>query len=282
LQIADIKMQMLIKKILFSILFYIILCINFLYALEVPDAPGGRVTDLTSTLSLSESSLLEQRLAGFEKRTTIQIAVLIISSLQGDSLEDYSIRLADKWEIGQKGTDNGVIVLIVKDDQKIRIEIGYGLEPSLPDGLAGSVISEDMAPYFRKNQFFEGINHGISAIINATDQKFTQAETDDSLLTKILGTDPVFLVLFVIILLLAILVCVMFIKSFFSEMKTPGSKRSPKKWKPLFLGYTRGTLGRGYGGGGGGGSSGGFGGGFGGGFSGGGGGFGGGGASGGW
>ncbi len=275
-------MRMLIKKILLSILFYIILCINFLYALEVPNAPDRRITDLTSTLSLSESSLLEQRLAVFEKRTTIQIAVLIISSLQGDSLEDYSIRLADKWEIGQKGTDNGVIVLIVKNDQKIRIEIGYGLEPSLPDGLAGSVISEDMAPYFRKNQFFEGINHGISAIINATDQKFTQAETDDSLLTKILGTDPVFLVLFVIIFLLAILVCVMFIKSFFSEMKTPGSKRSSKKWTPLFLGYTRGTLGRGYGGGGGGGSSGGFGGGFGGGFSGGGGGFGGGGASGGW
>jgi uncharacterized protein len=282
LQITDIKMRMLIKRILFSILFYIILCINFLYALEVPDAPDGRVTDLTSTLSFSESSLLEQRLAVFEKRTTIQIAVLIISSLQGDSLEDYSIRLADKWEIGQKRTDNGVIVLIVKNDQKIRIEIGYGLEPSLPDGLAGSVISQDMAPYFRKNQFFEGINHGISAIINATDQKFTQAETDESLLTKILGTDPVFLVLFVIILLLAILCCIMFIKSFFSEMKTPGSKHSSKKWKPLFLGYTRGTLGRGYGGGGGGGSSGGFGGGFGGGFSGGGGGFGGGGASGGW
>jgi len=94
------------------------------FALEVPARPEGRVTDLTGTLSRNEKVILERKLADFEKETTNQIAVLLMPTLKGDSLEDYSIRLAEKWKIGQKGRNNGAILLIVKDDRQLRIEVG--------------------------------------------------------------------------------------------------------------------------------------------------------------
>jgi len=161
-----------LNKIIILCLFLLYVCVHGVYALEVPDHPQGPVTDLTNTLPPAEISYLNQKLADFERQTTNQIAVLLIPSLDGDSLEDYSIRLADKWRIGHKGKDNGVILLIVKRDRKLRIEVGYGLEAVLPDGLAGSIIRHKIAPFFRKGQFFEGINQGLDAIMKATNPSF--------------------------------------------------------------------------------------------------------------
>jgi uncharacterized protein len=138
------------------------------FALQVPERPVGRVTDYTATLSRNEIAALEQKLAAFERETTNQIAVLMIPSLAGDSLEDYSIRLAEKWKIGQKGKNNGAILLVVKDDRKLRIEVGYGLEGALPDALAGSIIRHEIAPRFKAGQFYEGIDAGVAAIMAAT------------------------------------------------------------------------------------------------------------------
>lgn len=134
----------------------------------MPERPAGRVTDLANTLSRDEMASLDRQLAAFERGTTDQIAVLIIPSLEGDSLEDYSIRLAEKWKIGQKGRSNGVILLIVKNDRKLRIEVGYGLEGALPDALAGTIIRSEIAPRFRAGQFYQGIEAGIQAIMAAT------------------------------------------------------------------------------------------------------------------
>ena len=149
----------------FVVLFVLVLCAH---ALEVPPQPRGRVSDYTDTLSLSEIRSLEQMMAQFERETTNQIAVLLIPTLAGDSLEDYSIRLAEKWQIGQEGRDNGVILLIVTQDRKIRMEVGYGLEGTLPDSLAGDIIRQAIAPKFRQGRFYEGIQAGVSAIIAAT------------------------------------------------------------------------------------------------------------------
>ena len=136
--------------------------------LEVPDKPEGRVTDQTRTLTRNEIAALEQKLAVFERETTNQIAVLLIPSLEGDSLDDYSIRLAEKWKIGQKGKNNGAILLIVKADRKLRIEVGYGLEGALPDGQAGSIIRDEITPRFKSGQFYQGIDAGITAMMAAT------------------------------------------------------------------------------------------------------------------
>lgn len=138
------------------------------WALEVPEKPAGWVTDFTGTLSREEIMALNKKLAAFERETTNQVAVLLIPSLKGDSLEDFSIRLAEKWKVGQKGKNNGVILLIVKNDRKIRIEVGYGLEGALPDALAGAIIRQEIAPHFRAGQFYQGIEAGIAAIIAAT------------------------------------------------------------------------------------------------------------------
>jgi len=206
---------------------------------------------------------LNKKLADFEEQTTNQIAVLIIPTLEGDNLEDYSIRLADKWKIGQKGKDNGVILLIVKQDRKIRIEVGYGLEGVLPDGLAGEIILKNIAPHFRRGDFYNGIQEGVSKIIAATKGEYRAPHQRK----WVLPVYVLFLLMLGVVFLWAML---------------RGGKIMKEKYKSW--GVEGWWLGRGYSGG-----SGGFGGSFGGGFSGGGGGFGGGGggfggggASGGW
>jgi len=138
------------------------------WALEVPERPKSWVNDFTGTLSRDEILALEKKLMAFERETTNQIVVVLIPSLKGDNLEDFSIRLAEKWKVGQKGKNNGVILLIVKNDRRIRIEVGYGLEGVLPDALAGSIIRQEIAPRFRAGQFYQGIEAGIKAIMAAT------------------------------------------------------------------------------------------------------------------
>jgi len=140
----------------------------------VPENPKYPVTDYTATLSSNDIFSLKKKLADFEKKTTNQIAVLIIQSLKGDNLEDYSIRLADKWKIGQKGKDNGVILLVVKKDRQLRIEVGYGLEHLITDSKSGSIIRETIIPLFKKNKFFEGINNGIDDIIKTISPNYFQ------------------------------------------------------------------------------------------------------------
>jgi uncharacterized protein len=156
------------KRLILTVLLISISLTTNALALEVPSRPIGRISDYTKTLKTKEIKELEQTLAQFERETTNQIAVVLIPTLAGDNLEDYSIRLADKWKIGQKGKDNGVILLIVKQDRKIRIEVGYGLEGALPDSRAGEIIRKNIAPYFRQSNFSSGIRNGIFAIMTAT------------------------------------------------------------------------------------------------------------------
>jgi uncharacterized protein len=136
-------------------------------ALEVPPGPERRVTDRTGALTAEQIERLDQKLAAFERETTNQIVVLLIPSLEGDSLEDYSIRLAEKWKVGQKGRNNGVILLIVKNDRKVRLEVGYGLEGALPDALAGTIIRNEIGPRFRNGEFYQGIDAGVNAVMSA-------------------------------------------------------------------------------------------------------------------
>ena len=159
---------MALKKIVFLFLLIAFFSTIPAMALEVPDRPEGRITDRTGTLNPREIAVLDQKLEAFEKETTNQIAVLLIPSLQGDSLEDFSIRLAEKWKIGQKGRNNGAILLIVKNEKKLRIEVGYGLEGPLPDALAGSIIRNEIGPRFKEGRFYAGIEAGLNAIMAAT------------------------------------------------------------------------------------------------------------------
>ncbi|HUK41171.1 MAG TPA: TPM domain-containing protein [Candidatus Acidoferrales bacterium] len=140
---------------------------SFVSALDVPPL-RGRVNDLAGMLPADRAQALEERLAAFEGETGHQIAVLTIPSLQGDALENFSIRVAEAWKIGQKGFDNGAILLIARDDRKLRIEVGYGLEGVLPDAIASRIIREVILPRFRENNYAGGIEDGVNAIMQVT------------------------------------------------------------------------------------------------------------------
>src|SRR5512147_962670 len=124
----------------------------------------ARVTDLTTTLSPEQRTALEQRLQAFETQKGSQIAVLIIPTTQPETLEQYSIRVVEQWKLGRKGVDDGVLLLVVKDDRKVRIEVGYGLEGALPDVTAKRIVAEDIAPHFKQADFYGGIVAGITRI----------------------------------------------------------------------------------------------------------------------
>ena len=128
-------------------------------ALDVPPL-RGRVNDYAKLLSQERALALEAQLEKFEQETGHQIAVLTIPSLEGDSLEDFSIRVAETWKIGKKGFDNGAILLVARDDLKLRIEVGYGLEGVLPDAIASRIILEVITPRFRSGDYAGGIDGG--------------------------------------------------------------------------------------------------------------------------
>ncbi len=137
------------------------------FSLAVPSL-RGRINDYAGLISADTAAELENRLATFEKETGHQIAVLTIPSLEGDTIEDFSIRVAEAWKIGQKGFDNGAILLVAQKERKLRIEVGYGLEGVLPDAIANRIIAEVIVPRFRANDYAGGIAAGVNAIIQVT------------------------------------------------------------------------------------------------------------------
>ncbi len=141
-------------------------------ALEVPPRPQGRVSDYAGLLSPQDRARIEAKLGEIERRTSNQFAVAIFPSLDGESLEDFSIRLAETWKIGQKGRDNGLILLVFVKDRKVRIEVGYGLEGAIPDVVAGRIIRSVLAPRFRQGDFAGGILAAIDALDAASRGEF--------------------------------------------------------------------------------------------------------------
>ncbi|HUJ86368.1 MAG TPA: TPM domain-containing protein [Burkholderiales bacterium] len=133
---------------------------------EVPVPPlAARVTDLTGTLSARQRSALESRLAAFEAKKGSQIAVLMVPTTRPETIEQYSIRVAERWKLGRKGVDDGVLLLVAKDDHALRIEVGYGLEGVIPDAIAWRVIDEIIAPRFRAGDYAGGLEAGTAALM---------------------------------------------------------------------------------------------------------------------
>ena len=129
----------------------------------------ARVTDLTGTLSAAEQAALDSRLASLEARKGSQIAVLIVPTTQPEAIEQYSIRVVDSWKLGRKGVDDGVLLLVAKDDRTVRIEVGYGLEGVIPDAIANRVMDEFILTRFRDGDFAGGIDAGIDRLIALVD-----------------------------------------------------------------------------------------------------------------
>lgn len=154
----------------------------------------GRVNDYAQILSEDVKELLSERLKEHEDRTTNQVVVLTLPSLQGESIDDYSNRVFNEWKLGQEGQDNGILIVVVPDERSMRIEVGYGLEGAVPDITAGRVIREIMAPRFRDGDFDGGVSEGALAIINILEgQELPESadsyETDDSVISGLSDLD---------------------------------------------------------------------------------------------
>ena len=248
----------------------IALAATTLAALEVPPPPTAYVTDKAGILSESDARALNDKLAAFEQRSGAQFIIYTFPTLENEALEDFTIRCAERWKVGNKKYDNGLILFVFIKERKLRIEVGYGLEPTITDAFSRRVIDQYLAPHFRQGDYAGGLNAAADALIAqiehkeapvppAQPQSGTRSSTNASC-----GQAASFLIfLFVIIVVLSLI-----------SRSRPGCGGC--FWPMFFLG---GGGGRTFGGGGwsGGGGGGGFGG-----FSGGGGSFGGGGASGGW
>ena len=224
-----------------------------LAALEVPPVPRTYLSDFAGALADAERSTLENRLAAFESRTGHQFIAVLFRSLEGDSLEDFTIRCAETWKVGRKGLDDGLIFFAFLSERRMRLEVGYGLEATIPDALAARLLDRVVKPAFRQGD----IGGGVSSLTDALEKVFA-------------GEDPIGRKdeerahfptgILILIILLVVL------------QSVNGRGRGQRRGRGGFWGLPGGFGGGGFGGGG-------FGGG---GFFGGGGGFGGGGASGSW
>ncbi len=154
----------------YLVFFFLVFCVP-VHALEVPKLQGY-VNDYAGMISPQAKATLEQELQAFEQSDSTQIVVLTIPSLEGEVLEEFSIKVAEQWKIGQKGKDNGIIVLVSKQDRKIRIEVGRGLEGKITDLMSGRIIDLVIKPKFKRGDFDSGLISGIHALIDATRGEF--------------------------------------------------------------------------------------------------------------
>lgn len=163
------------KKIIILILLTIFPCLAS--ALDVPSL-NARVNDYAAMLSVGTVQQLERTLADFERSDSTQIVVLTIPTLAGESLEEFSIKVAEAWKVGQKGRDNGAVLVISKQERKIRIEVGRGLEGKLTDLVTGRIIRGEIAPRFKSGDFDGGVLAGVSAIMATVKGEYEAAPRD--------------------------------------------------------------------------------------------------------
>lgn len=241
----------LMKKLLIIYSFLIVLILLncfYLFSQSKKQIPqdikvSAYVTDKTNTLKPEQINSLEQKLSAFEKETSNQIVVWMEPSLEGNSLEDRSFDIAEKNGIGQKGKNNGVLLYIAKDDRKLRIEVGYGLEGVLTDALCSQIIRNEITPQFKKGNFYEGIDAGVDAIINATKgeykaEKFIYKDNDSGELMICCIPLPA-LVFFVIFAILFFLPIILRVKG----VVTGNSKYNKNWWYTAGSGWSSGSTG---------------------------------------
>jgi len=261
--------------------FVLLSTIQLSYAqFKIPETPKFQtsVYDYVDLLSPSEKSNLEQKLIKYSDTTTTQIVVAIISSTQGENINYLGTKWAHSWKIGQAKEDNGVFILLARDDRKIAINTGYGVEHLLTDAMSKRIIERDIIPYFKQGDYYGGLNRGADAVFEVMTGEYQGARQSNS------GDFPIGLFFFLIIVFIIFLIAIS------KNRRNRGGRNGGKKSNGMSIldaiilsnmgrgnyhsgSGSSGGFGRGWSGGS---SSGGFGGGFGGG------GFGGGGASGGW
>ncbi len=135
--------------------------------------PPRMVNDFAGLMGQAERQKLEQKLVEFNRQTSTQIAVVTLNDIHGYAISDYAVRLAEKWGIGQKGKDNGILILINPTNNKVFIATGYGLEGAVPDAIANRIVDEEIIPSFKKDNFFQGLDRATNVLISLTKGEYT-------------------------------------------------------------------------------------------------------------
>lgn len=220
---------------------------------EPPPVPSNYVVDLAGIIRDDVESQLNSYLKELEQKTTAQVVVLTVQSLDGEDIESFSLRTAEKWKLGQKGKDNGLLITVALKDRRYRFEVGYGLESILPDSLVGSIGRQYIVPYFRKGDYSTGIFNATIAVVKTISAsegvqitgipKMTERGKEGTKREFIIYAIGSLIILIILFLRIFDLIC-------HSMHKRSG-------WSGFFLGGSGGGFGGGWGGGfGGGGASG--------------------------
>jgi len=194
------------KHILF--IFFISICSSFLFPanaqFEIPDKPEFQtsVYDYYNLLSPVEKSSLEEKLIKYSDTTSTQIVVAIIASTEGEYINYLATNWAHKWEIGQKKEDNGVFVLLARDDRRINISTGYGVEHLLTDKICSRIINNDIIPYFKQNNYYGGLNNGTDSIFKVLTGEYQGTRESSS------GEFPVAVIIFLIFVFIILIIAI--------------------------------------------------------------------------
>jgi uncharacterized protein len=175
----------------------------FAETLPVP-ALSGRVVDQAGILNSAEESRLTSKLKNLENNTSIQLVVVTLSSLRGSPIEDWGLALGRTWGIGQKGKDNGTLLIVAPNDRELRIEVGYGLEGTLPDATASAIIRNVIVPRFKSGAMADGISDGVDAIIavlTGSGEEFTPSRRE-AIGRTLSNFEPVLIIGFFIIIMI--------------------------------------------------------------------------------
>lgn len=168
-----------IKRIFLNLFFFLL---TFLVtAQEFPKRPDPPrlVNDFTSSLSPEESASLESKLVAYNDSTSTQIAVVILSSLDGYPIDDYAFKLGEAWGVGQKGKNNGIVMLIAKNDRKIFIAVGYGLEGAVPDAYTKRIVEQIIKPEFRAGNYYQGLDKATDRIFELASGEYKEEKNKD-------------------------------------------------------------------------------------------------------
>lgn len=178
---------------------------------------------MAGLLGSADRERLEARLAEREHATGAQMVIAIFPSLEGENLEDFSIRLAERWRVGQKSLDNGVILLVFVKERKVRLDVGYGLEGAIPDAVAGQIIRDAIAPAFREGRYAAGLEGAVSAVFARIEATPADARPRSA------PVGPTQVALLFLVVVIAVLVL--------------GALRGARRRSPAAYGYSRGAWG---------------------------------------
>ncbi len=177
------KLEMRIRILLIGLLIFLAVGFNQLYSQNIPPRPSPPklVNDFADILTPEQESHLEQKLVAYDNSTSVQVAIVTVATLDGANVADYAIELGRKWGVGNKSTNNGVVILMSteKDKRKLFIAPGYGLESSLTDYATKTIIDAEMLPEFRQENYYRGLDRGVDAIILVTKGQYTAPEGYD-------------------------------------------------------------------------------------------------------